>query len=118
MNREEFDALLEEYGYGVHIDYKQTKRRRILEEFDRMYDHTTSVANLAVRLQVRCDELTVAKRILLRVLDEVEWVLHPSGKLYCPWCRGIRPNHMTDCPRQAALLAVEMEVQNYGPDKS
>jgi hypothetical protein len=39
---------------------------------------------------------------LLEALEMVEWTVH-QGLLYCPWCSDIKPNHASDCPRQAAL---------------
>lgn len=47
-------------------------------------------------------------------LEAVEWVWDSTFKIYrCPWCHGEalssewHINHLSDCPRQAALAAME-----------
>lgn len=40
-------------------------------------------------------------------LKAVEWVVRAGGAEFCPWCKGLYPDHAPDCQRQAALAAMD-----------
>ena len=52
--------------------------------------------------------LLVSVTSLLEALKALEWVDRIEataicGVYYCPWCKGVRPNHKDHCIRQAAI---------------
>ena len=46
---------------------------------------------------------------LLALVEAVEWIHLTWGGMMCAWCKGIYPNHASDCSRQRALAQVQGE---------
>jgi hypothetical protein len=62
------------------------------------------------------DAAAAREKALREALEAVEWVYSPSdvdtvyknyGEYYCPFCDGEKPNHSSDCSRQAALALTQ-----------
>ena len=71
--------------------------------------HAIKVGELGSRVSFSTAELAAIPLVAAQraALEAVEWIGgQGSTGQFCPWCRGLYPEHVQDCQRQTALAAL------------